>query len=135
MEIARCMGQPIQGAEVEAWKRLGELMKRCAQVGTSLADLEERGRGQARAWRMRGAAMESSSQHVDSAPLGEEDKAALFHVLNAQRLGMERLGQIVERDVRDRGTLKEELSKATASSLGSRGAALPSSGATIFGGR
>ena len=82
------MGQPIQGAEVEAWKRLGELMKRCAQVGTSLADLEERGRGQARAWRMRGATMESSSQHVDSAPLGEEDKAALFHVLNDQRLGM-----------------------------------------------
>lgn len=134
VEIARCMGQPVQGAEVEAWKRLGELMKRCALVGTSLADLEERGRGQARAWRTRGATMESSRRSdAGSQQLREEDKAALFHVLNDQRLGMERLGQIVERDVRDGGILKEELNRASTSS-GSL-AALPSSGAAIFGGR
>lgn len=131
VEIIRCMGQPTQGAEVEAQQRLGEIMKQANMVGKSLADLEERGRHQARAWRMRGATMESQ-QHseVGSTQLQEEDKVALFHVLNDQRLGMERLGMIVKRDVRDAGILKEELNKSTG-----RAIALPPSGAAIFGGR
>lgn len=133
VEILRCMGQPIQRAEAEASQRLGEIARRAHAVGTSLADLEERGRQQARAWRMRGATMESSRRtDAASAPLQEEDKVALFHVLNDQRLGMERLGHIVKRDVRDVDILKDELNKA-ASGRGS--SSLPPSRAAIFGGR
>ncbi len=131
VEIIRCMGQPIQRAEVEAHQRLGEILKQVNTVGNSLSNLEEMGRQQARAWRMRGATIESRSD-FGSLPLQEEDKVGLFHVLNDQMLGMERLGRIVNRDVRDVGILKDELKKA---SSGSRDKAPPSLGAAIFGGR
>ncbi|KAL7538562.1 hypothetical protein ACHAXR_008635 [Thalassiosira sp. AJA248-18] len=130
VEIVRCMGQPTQRAEVDAQHRLGEIMNQVNVVGKSLADLEERGREQARAWRMRGATMKSQhSDDIGSAPLQEEDKAALFDVLNNQRLGMERLGNIVRRDVRDVGILKDELNNASTG----RVKALPPTGAAIFG--
>lgn len=132
VEIVRCMGQPTQRAEVDAQQRLGEITRQANIVGTSLADLEERGKRQARAWRMRGATVESPHLEVGSVPLQEEDKKALFNVLNDQRLGMERLGHIVKRDVRDVGILKDELNKAASSG---RVNALPPSGAAIFGGR
>eukprot|EP00571_Detonula_confervacea_P017759 CAMPEP_0172311774 /NCGR_PEP_ID=MMETSP1058-20130122/15766_1 /TAXON_ID=83371 /ORGANISM="Detonula confervacea, Strain CCMP 353" /LENGTH=457 /DNA_ID=CAMNT_0013025061 /DNA_START=12 /DNA_END=1385 /DNA_ORIENTATION=+ len=131
VEIVRCIGQPTQRAEAEAQQRLGEIMKQTNMVGRSLADLEERGKQQARAWRMRGATMEPQHSEVGSVPLQEEDKRALFNVLNDQRLGMERLGHIVKRDVRDVGILKDELNKVSSG----RVKALPSSGASIFGGR
>ena len=127
VEIVRCMGQPTQRAELEAQQRLGEIVKQVNMVGKALADLEERGTQQARAWRMRGATMESQRSEVGSVSLRDEDKVALFHVLNDQRLGMERLGHIVKRDVRDVGILKDELNSNSA------GKALPSSGAAIFG--
>lgn len=115
VEIVRCMGQPAQRAELEAQQRLGEIIRPVNLVGTSLADLEQRGTQQARAWRMRGATMESPHLEVGSEPLQEEDKKALFNVLNDQRLGMERLGHIVKRDVRDVEILKDELNKAASS--------------------
>lgn len=131
VEIVRCMGQQTQGAEVQAQQRLAGIMQQCNIVGTSLADLEERGRQQARAWRMRGATMESQQSEVGTVSLQEEDKMALFHVLNDQRLGMERLGHIVKRDVRDVDILKGELNKASSGMV----KALPPSGAAIFGSR
>ena len=89
-------------------------------VGKTLANLEERGKQQARTWRMRGATMESrQSDDVGGLlPMEEEDKLALFHVLNGQRLGMERLGSIVKRDVRDAGIMKDEITNMTSSSGG-----------------
>ena len=137
VEIIRCMGQPTQRAEIDAQQRLREIMKQMNIVGKTLSNLEERGKHQARAWRMRGATLESSQQHSVAGSiqsLQEEDKVSLFHVLNDQRLGMERLGHIVKRDVRDVGILKDELNKA---SSGSRvvHALPPSGGAAIFGGR
>ena len=134
VEIIRCMGQPTQRAEIDAQQRLGEIMKQMNIVGNTLSNLEERGKHQARAWRMRGATLESSQQHSGSIPLQEEDKVSLFHVLNDQRLGMERLGNIVKRDVRDVGILKDELNKASSGS-GVVHALPPSGGAAIFGGR
>ena len=131
VEIIRCMGQPIQRAEVEAQQRVGEIMKQVNVIGKSLANLEEVGRQQARAWRVRGATIESRSD-FGSLPLREEDKVGLFHVLNDQMLGMERLGRIVNRDVRDVGILKDELNKTASLS---KEKSLPSLGATIFGGR
>ena len=132
VEIARCMGQPTQRAEAESRRRLGEIGQRANAVAASLADLEERGRRQARTWRMRGATMESRPRsQVDAAPLTEQDKAALFQVLNDQRLGMERLGHIVKKEVRDVEILKAELEKASSG----RAKALPPPGAAIFGGR
>mmetsp|Transcript_23059 Transcript_23059/g.37574 ORF Transcript_23059/g.37574 Transcript_23059/m.37574 type:complete len:346 (+) Transcript_23059:172-1209(+) len=131
VEIVRCMGQSTQRAEVGAQQRLGEMMQQVNQVGKSLADLEERGRQQARAWRMRGATMESQHSEAGAVSLQEEDKMALFNVLNDQRLGMERLGHIVKRDVRDVSILKDELNRASSGRVN----ALPPSGAAIFGGR
>lgn len=130
VEIIRCMGQPIQRAEVEAQQRLGEIMKQVNTIGKSLANLEEMGKQQARAWRVRGATIESRSD-FGSLPLREEDKVGLFHVLNDQMLGMERLGRIVNRDIRDVCILKDELNKASSS----KDKAPPSLGAAIFGGR
>ncbi|KAL9180591.1 hypothetical protein ACHAXT_011044 [Thalassiosira profunda] len=130
VEIVRCQGQAIQPAEVEAQKRLGEIVKQVNALGKSLSDLEERGRQQARAWRMRGATMDSRRAEMGAPPLREEDKTALFHVLNDQRMGMERLGHIVNRDVRDVGIIKKELGKSAGGAK-----ALPPSGAAIFGGR
>jgi hypothetical protein len=105
-------------------------------VGRTLANLEERGKQQARAWRMRGATMESrQSDDVGGLlPMVEEDKLALFHVLNEQRLGMERLGGILKRDVRDAGIMKNEMTNKSSSS-GGRVKTLSSSAAAIFGGR
>lgn len=130
VEIIRCMGQPTQRAEVEAQQRLGEIMKQVNLVGKTLANLEERGRQQARAWRMKGATMESRQSDIGLLPMEEEDKVALFQVLNGQRLGMERLGSIVKRDVRDAGIMKDELNKASSGRVKAS-----SSGAAIFGGR
>ena len=135
VEIIRCMNQPTQSAEVQAQQRLGEIIKQVTLVDKALIDLEERGKHQARAWRMRGATIESQRQHVTNTvedPLQTEDKVALFNVLNDQRLGMERLGNIVNRDVRDASILKEELTKETSGLK-----ALPPSlgGTAIFGGR
>eukprot|EP00581_Thalassiosira_minuscula_P011552 CAMPEP_0183713898 /NCGR_PEP_ID=MMETSP0737-20130205/8628_1 /TAXON_ID=385413 /ORGANISM="Thalassiosira miniscula, Strain CCMP1093" /LENGTH=484 /DNA_ID=CAMNT_0025942771 /DNA_START=39 /DNA_END=1493 /DNA_ORIENTATION=+ len=131
VEIVRCMGQPTQRAEGEAQRRLGEILKQVNMVGKSLVDLEERGKQQARAWRMRGATMESSQRSEVADALQEEDKVALFHVLNEQRMGMERLGHIVKRDVRDVDILKEELNNAHSG----RAKSFSTSGAAIFGGR
>eukprot|EP00580_Thalassiosira_gravida_P016911 CAMPEP_0201662950 /NCGR_PEP_ID=MMETSP0494-20130426/4890_1 /ASSEMBLY_ACC=CAM_ASM_000839 /TAXON_ID=420259 /ORGANISM="Thalassiosira gravida, Strain GMp14c1" /LENGTH=469 /DNA_ID=CAMNT_0048141429 /DNA_START=82 /DNA_END=1491 /DNA_ORIENTATION=- len=133
VEIVRCMGQPTTSAEVESRRRLGEIARQAGFVGTSLADLEERGRQQARTWRTRGATTESRQQQSSrsSEPLREQDKVELFQVLNEQRLGMERLGHIVKKEVRDVGILKEELEKASSG----RAKALPPPGAAIFGGR
>jgi nuclear pore complex protein Nup54 len=136
VEIVRCMGQPTQRAEVEASQRLENILKSVNTVGKGLMELEERGRLQARAWRtraqsnnMNGGMLGSTSEEATT--LGEQDKAALFSVLNDQRMGMERLGDIVKRDVRDAGILKEELSRSS-----TRTRALPvSGGAAIFGGR
>lgn len=134
VEIVRCMGQPTQRAEGEAQRRLGEITERLNAAGKSMADLEERGRRQARAWRTRGATMESSRtvEHPSASALQEEDKVALFNVLNEQRMGMERLSHIVKRDVRDVGILDDELRR---SSSGRTEVARPPSGAAIFGGR
>jgi len=139
VEIIRCMNQPTQTAEIQSQQRLNEIIQQVTLVDKALIDLEERGKYQARVWRMRGATIESQRQHVSTStsvedPLQTEDKVALFNVLNDQRLGMERLGNIVNKDVRDAGILKEELTKETtgmkalpqASSLG---------GTAIFGGR
>lgn len=131
VEIIRCMGQPIQRAEVEAKQRIGEIMKQVNVIGKSLANLEEIGKQQAQAWRVRGATIEARSD-FGSLPLREEDKIGLFHVLNDQMLGMERLGRIVNRDVRDMSILKDELSNMSSSK---KEKSLPSFGATIFGGR
>mmetsp|Transcript_15853 Transcript_15853/g.25612 ORF Transcript_15853/g.25612 Transcript_15853/m.25612 type:complete len:301 (+) Transcript_15853:399-1301(+) len=135
VEIVRCMGQPTTSAEGESRQRLGEIARQAGFVGTSLADLEERGRQQARTWRMRGATMDSQQQQQSSRSsevgLREQDKVELFQVLNEQRLGMERLGHIVKKEVRDVGILKEELEKASSG----RAKALPPPGAAIFGGR
>ena len=78
--------------------------------------------------------MESSRtvEHPSASTLQEEDKVALFNVLNEQRMGMERLGHIVKRDVRDVGILDDELRR---SSSGRTEVARPPSGAAIFGGR
>lgn len=138
VEIIRCMNQPTQSAEVQSQQRLNEIIKQVTLVDKALIDLEERGKHQARAWRMRGATIESQRQHVTTTtvedPLQTEDKVALFNVLNDQRLGMERLGNIVNKDVRDASILKEELTKETTGLK-----ALPQSsslgGTAIFGGR
>ena len=138
VEIVRCMGQPTQRAELESQQRLGEIMKQVNTVGKVLADLEERSKQQARAWRMRGANMESqqlqqnaSAVSNSSMPLQEEDKVALFNVLNDQRMGMERLGHIVLRDARDVDILKDEMNKASSGRVQQS----DSRGAAIFGGR
>jgi len=132
VEIARCMGQPTQRAEEESRRRLGEIARKANIVGAALTELEERGRRQARSWRTRGAALESRWRPgAGLTPLGEEDKVALFQVLNEQRLGMERLGHIVKREARDTGILKEELEKASSG----RARTLPPPGAAVFGGR
>lgn len=131
VEIVRCMGQPTQHAEEESRWRLGEVAARASAARASLADLEERGRLQARTWRMWGATRESRLRSGAGArPLTERDRAELFHVLNEQRLGMERLGHIVKKEVRDVGILKEELEKASG-----RAKAMPPPGAAVFGGR
>lgn len=63
--------------------------------------------------------------------MNDEDKLALFHVLNDQRLGLERLGNIMKKDGRDVGIVLDELSKASSSS--SSGNKVKASGAAIFG--
>ena len=78
--------------------------------------------------------------NTSSSSLEEEDKLALFHVLNDQRLGMERLGSIVTRDVRDVDILKEEVGKALDQGRGGSGSVggmrQQQRGTTaIFGGR
>jgi flagellar biosynthesis chaperone FliJ len=145
VEIIRCMNQPTQRAEEEAQFQLRKMLEQVNMGVRQLRDLEERGRQQARNWRMRGATMMSHTASDGggggaslSSTLSEEDKLALFHVLNDQRLGMERLGSIITRDVRDTEILKEEMSKAESSVRGSIsgrrgvGGAL---GPAIFGGR
>mmetsp|Transcript_11781 Transcript_11781/g.18077 ORF Transcript_11781/g.18077 Transcript_11781/m.18077 type:complete len:487 (-) Transcript_11781:39-1499(-) len=138
VEIIRCMNQPTQRAEEEAQYTLRKLLEQVNLVAMKLRDLEERGRQQARNWRMRGASTNLQLQQrrnngLDGAAcLSEEDKLALFHVLNDQRLGMERLGSIVTRDVRDTEILKEEMNKAESVVRGSGVGAL---GPAIFGGR
>ena len=62
--------------------------------------------------------------------MNDEDKLALFHVLNDQRLGLERLGNIMKKDGRDAGIVLDELSKASSSSSGNN---VKASGAAIFG--
>jgi len=142
VEIIRCMNQPTQRAEEEANFKLRKLLEQVNLVAVRLRDLEERGRQQARNWRMRGATQLQQQRNnggVDGTALSEEDKLALFHVLNDQRLGMERLGSIVTRDVRDTDILKEEMNKAESVVRGGSGGrrvggALGQSPA-IFGGR
>uniref|UniRef100_A0A7S2M2R6 Nucleoporin Nup54 alpha-helical domain-containing protein n=1 Tax=Skeletonema marinoi TaxID=267567 RepID=A0A7S2M2R6_9STRA len=143
VEIIRCMNQPTQRAEEEANFKLRKLLEQVNLVAVRLRDLEERGRQQARNWRMRGATQLQQQRNnggVDgTTALSEEDKLALFHVLNDQRLGMERLGSIVTRDVRDTDILKEEMNKAESVVRGGSGGrrvggALGQSPA-IFGGR
>eukprot|EP00985_Skeletonema_marinoi_P014343 scaffold7266_cov121-Skeletonema_marinoi.AAC.5 len=105
-------------------------------VAVRLRDLEERGRQQARNWRMRGATQLQQQRNggMDgTTALSEEDKLALFHVLNDQRLGMERLGSIVTRDVRDTDILKEEMNKAESVVRGGSGGGRRAP--AIFGGR
>jgi hypothetical protein len=96
--------------------------------------LEERGKQQSRSWRMKGATLLSSQQQKQhNSPvlsMTDDDKLALFHVLNDQRLGLERLGNIMKKDGRDVGIVLDELSKASSSS-GNKVKAL--SGAAIFG--
>lgn len=123
---------------------LRKLLEQVNLVAMKLRDLEERGRQQARNWRMRGASTNLQLQQrrngLDggASTLSEEDKLALFHVLNDQRLGMERLGSIVTRDVRDTEILKEEMNKAENVVRGSVGGVRRVGGAlgpAIFGGR
>jgi hypothetical protein len=117
VEIIRCMNHPIQRAEVDAQIQLRKLLDQVNSVAVNLRTLEERGRQQARNWRMNRATSSSSSSSTImddasmmlSSTLSDDDKLALFHVLNDQRLGMERLGSIVTRDVRDVEILKEEM--------------------------
>ena len=139
VEIIRCMNQPTQRAEEEANFKLRKLLEQVNLVAVRLRDLEERGRQQARNWRMRGATQLQQQRNgggVDGTALSEEDKLALFHVLNDQRLGMERLGSIVTRDVRDTEILKEEMNKAESVVRGSgSGGRRVGGGTAIFGGR
>jgi len=139
VEIIRCMNQPTQRAEEEANFKLRKLLEQVNLVAVRLRDLEERGRQQARNWRMRGATQLQQQRNgggVDGTALSEEDKLALFHVLNDQRLGMERLGSIVTRDVRDTDILKEEMNKAESFVRGSgSGGRRVGGGTAIFGGR
>jgi hypothetical protein len=96
--------------------------------------LEERGKQQSRSWRMKGATLLSSQQQHNSPVLSmnDDDKLALFHVLNDQRLGLEHLGNIMKKDGRDVGIVLDELSKvSSSSSSGNKVKAL--SGAAIFG--
>jgi len=108
-------------------------------VGQTLINLEERGKQQSRSWRMKGATLMSSQQlqHNNSTlSMNDEDKLALFHVLNDQRLGLERLGNIMKKDGRDVGIVLDELSKASSSSSSSSsssGNKVKASGAAIFG--
>ena len=113
VEIIRCMNQPTQRAEVEANARLTEIIKQIKLAESKLLELEERGKHQSRAWRMRGATLEAQNSRDDHAneTLGQEDKVALFNVLNDQRLGMERLGDIVAKDSRDAVILHSELDR------------------------
>ena len=129
VEIVRCMGQPTQRAEGEARRRLGALDQQARAVGQSLAELEERARQQARAWRRRRAARDAQPLESGAAALTQEDKAALFNVMSEQKVGLERLADIVKRDVRDVGIVKDELSKASSVSVH----ALPPSGPVVFG--
>ena len=101
--------------------------------------LEERGKQQSRSWRMKGATLLSSQQQKQhNSPvlsMNDDDKLALFHVLNDQRLGLEHLGNIMKKDGRDVGIVLDELSKvsssSSSSSSGNKVKAL--SGAAIFG--
>lgn len=104
-------------------------------VGQSLINLEERGKQQSRSWRMKGATLMSSQQQhsLNNSPalsMNDEDKLALFHVLNDQRLGLEHLGHIMKKDGRDVGIVLDEL-RSSSSSSGNKVKAL--SGASIFG--
>jgi nuclear pore complex protein Nup54 len=152
IEIIRCMNQPIQDAESTSNYQLRVLYDEVNRMIRVLCDLEERGREQARLWRKRGATGGvgdgvnvggvNNGVGVDntSSSLEEEDKLALFHVLNDQRLGMERLGSIVTRDVRDVDILKEEMGKALDQGRGGGGSVggvrQQQRGTTaIFGGR
>jgi hypothetical protein len=67
--------------------------------------------------------------------MNDDDKLALFHVLNDQRLGLEHLGNIMKKDGRDVSIVLDELSKASSSSSSSSsGNKVKSlSGAAIFG--
>ena len=134
IEIIRCMNQPIQDAESTSNYQLRVLYDEVNRMICVLCDLEERGREQARLWRKRGATGGGGDgitsgvtnggggiDNTSSSSLEEEDKLALFHVLNDQRLGMERLGSIVTRDVRDVDILKEEMGKALDQGRGSSG--------------
>ncbi|EJK50395.1 hypothetical protein THAOC_30644 [Thalassiosira oceanica] len=107
------MNQPTQRAEVEANARLSEIIKQIKLAESKLLELEERGKHQSRAWRMRGATLEAQKSRDDftNEKLSEEDKMALFNVLNDQRLGMERLGDIVAKDSRDAAILHSELDR------------------------
>ena len=62
---------------MDGQQRLGDITKHVNQVGKFLADLEERGRQQARAWRMRGATMES--QHTNAGSVSLQDDHELCH--------------------------------------------------------
>jgi len=140
VEIIRCMNQPTQRAEEEAQIVIRRLLDQVTIVARRLRDLEERGRQQARNWRMRGAVetrndVGGGGMDGTKSVLSEEDKLALFHVLNDQRLGMERLGSIVTRDVRDTEILKEEMIKAESAVRVVNGGGGTSRGPAIFGGR
>lgn len=137
VEIIRCMNQPTQRAEEESQILIRKLLEQVNGVMRKLVDLEERGRQQARNWRMRGAVVDKSGGNGSGGEplLSEEDKLALFHVLNDQRLGMERLGSIVTRDVRDTEILKEEMTKATEKSSVGVVRGVAAGRPAIFGGR
>ena len=136
----RCMNQPVQRAEEHSLDKLRLIREQVENVAGELVRLEERGREQARCWRRRGVTSSSTVVGNDDGTssssmmmmMGEEDKLALYHVLNDQRVGMERLSEIVLRDVRDVDILKEELENG-GSGVGRR--RVVSGGPAIFGGR
>mmetsp|Transcript_26659 Transcript_26659/g.38992 ORF Transcript_26659/g.38992 Transcript_26659/m.38992 type:complete len:475 (-) Transcript_26659:294-1718(-) len=114
VEIVRCMNLPLQPAERDAGDRLKLVLRQLNQVGKTMGDVEKRAQAHAQYLRSTGGAGEGGDGGGDDSnanTLTEEDKTELFTVMNEQKEGLERLVNIVKKDLRDVNILKEEVGK------------------------
>ena len=115
VEIVRCTNLPLQVAEREAAERVEAVRRGVDAVGRALADVEERGRHHVHALRSMAAAGGAGGMeaHRRGETVSEQGVADFRALLARQRVGMDELSAIVQRDVRDATIAREEFTATT----------------------
>ena len=131
VEIVRCTNLPLQVAEREAAERVEAVRRGVDAVGRALADVEERGRHHVHALRSMAAAggagggggggMDAAHRRAGET-VSEQGLAELHALLARQRVGMDELSAIVQRDARDATIAREEFATTAAGGFGGGGA-------------